>query len=118
MPTWGFWVEWVIKALISSIALLTAFAYMTLAERKVAALLQTRHGPNRVGPFGFFQPVAAGLKLFFKEELIPGGADKPIFIIAPIITVVPALVILAVVPWGPKGAVLACCHFEFAFGGQ
>jgi NADH-quinone oxidoreductase subunit H len=118
MPTWDFWVEWVIKALISSIALLTAFAYMTLAERKVAALLQTRHGPNRVGPFGLFQPVADGLKLFFKEELIPGGADKPIFIIAPIITVVPALVILAVVPWGPKGAVLACCHFEFAFGGQ
>src|SRR3970040_1521531 len=110
MPTWDFWVEWVIKALISSIALLTAFAYMTLAERKVAALLPTRHGPNRVGPFGFFQPVADGLKLFFKEELIPGGADKPIFIIAPIITVVPALVILAGGPWGPtqRGS---CCQF-------
>jgi NADH-quinone oxidoreductase subunit H len=115
---WAMLLEWVIKAIISSAVLLTGFAYMTLAERKVSAILQQRHGPNRLGPFGFFQPVADGLKLLFKEELIPAGADKFIFIIAPIITVVPALVILAVVPWGPKGAVLACCHFEFAFGGQ
>ena len=99
--TWVDLLEWVIKAVINVFVLLTGFAYMTYAERKVSALLQTRHGPNRVGPFGFFQPVADGLKLLFKEELIPGGADKLIFLIAPIITVVPALVILAVVPWGP-----------------
>src|SRR5574341_661613 len=99
-------IEWVIKAVINAFVLMTGFAYMTYAERKVSALLQTRHGPNRVGPFGFFQPLADGLKLFFKEELIPGSADKFIFLIAPIITVVPALVILAVVPWGPKVYIL------------
>jgi NADH-quinone oxidoreductase subunit H len=74
---------------------------MTLAERKVAALLQTRVGPNRAGPWGFLQPAADGLKLIFKEEFIPDGADRVIFILAPIITLLPALVILGVVPWGP-----------------
>ncbi|MEK7439429.1 MAG: NADH-quinone oxidoreductase subunit NuoH [Chloroflexota bacterium] len=81
--------------------LLTSFAYMTLAERKVVAWMQVRIGPNRVGPFGFFQPVADGIKLFLKEELIPAEADRVLFILAPIITVIPALVILAVVPFGP-----------------
>jgi NADH-quinone oxidoreductase subunit H len=99
-------IEWVIKSLISIAVLLTGFAYMTFAERKVSALFQTRHGPNRAGPFGFFQPVADGIKLIFKEELIPGGADKLIFLVAPVITVVPALIILAVVPWGPTVTIL------------
>jgi len=94
-------IEWIIKALISSIVLLTGFAYMTLTERKVAALLQTRIGPNRAGPLGFLQPAADGLKLIFKEELIPGGADRVVFVLAPIITVIPALIVMAVIPWGP-----------------
>jgi NADH-quinone oxidoreductase subunit H len=111
MPTWIDLLEWVIKAVINAFVLLTGFAYMTYAERKVSALLQTRHGPNRAGPFGFFQPVADGIKLIFKEELIPGGADKLIFLIAPIITAVPALVILAVVPWGPT-ATVSCCQIS------
>ena len=111
MPTWIDLLEWVIKAVINTFVLLTGFAYMTYAERKVSALLQTRHGPNRAGPFGFFQPVADGIKILFKEELIPGGADKLIFLIAPIITVVPALVILAVVPWGPT-ATVSCCQIS------
>lgn len=98
---WFRLVEWIIKALISTAVLLTSFAYMTLAERKVAARLQYRVGPNRVGPWGLLQPVADGLKLIMKEELIPAGADKVIFLLAPVITVIPALVILAVVPWGP-----------------
>jgi len=98
---WYRWVEWIIKAVISTAVLLAGFAYMTWAERKVAALVQTRIGPNRVGPFGLLQPVADGIKLIFKEELIPGGADKLIFLLAPVITVVPAFIILAVVPWGP-----------------
>lgn len=98
---WFRLVEWIIKALISTIVLLTSFAYMTLAERKVAAKLQYRIGPNRVGPFGLLQPVADGLKLVMKEELIPAGADKVMFLLAPVMTVIPALVILAVVPWGP-----------------
>lgn len=98
---WFRLIEWLIKAIISTFVLLTGFAYMTFAERKVAALLQTRVGPNRAGPFGFLQPAADGLKVIFKEELIPAGADKAIFILAPVITVIPALVIMAVIPWGP-----------------
>ncbi len=90
-----------IKSGILLAVLLTAFAYMTLLERKVMALLQVRLGPNRAGPGGFFQPVADGIKLFFKEELIPAQADRLLFIIAPVITVIPALIILAVVPFGP-----------------
>jgi NADH-quinone oxidoreductase subunit H len=98
---WTLILEWFIKAALSCAILVTGFAYMTFAERKVAALLQTRIGPNRAGPWGFLQPAADGLKLIFKEEFIPDGADRVIFILAPIITVLPALVILAVVPWGP-----------------
>jgi NADH-quinone oxidoreductase subunit H len=108
---WGLLIEWVIKSLIVCFVLLTGFAYMTYAERKVAALLQTRIGPNRAGPFGILQPAADGLKLIFKEEMIPAGADKIIFILAPIITVIPALIILAVVPWGPT-VTLACCRIS------
>jgi NADH-quinone oxidoreductase subunit H len=98
---WVRLIEWIIKGLISTVVLLAGFAYMTWAERKVAAVLQQRIGPNRVGPFGLFQPVADGIKLIFKEELIPAAADKVIFLLAPVITVVPAFIVLAVVPWGP-----------------
>jgi NADH-quinone oxidoreductase subunit H len=98
---WTLLLEWFIKAAISCAVLVTGFAYMTFAERKVAALLQMRIGPNRAGPGGWLQPAADGLKLIFKEEFIPAGADRVIFVLAPIITVIPALVILAVVPWGP-----------------
>ena len=93
-------IEWVIKSLILIFALLTGFAYLTLYERKALARIQVRIGPNRAGRWGMFQPVADGIKLIFKEELIPDRAHKLIFVLAPIITVVPALVILAVVPWG------------------
>jgi NADH-quinone oxidoreductase subunit H len=105
---WGLVAEWAIKSIISCFVLLTGFAYMTYAERKVAALFQTRIGPNRVGPFGFLQPAADGIKLIFKEELIPAGADRFVFILAPIITVIPAFIILAVVPWGPI-VDIPCC---------
>jgi NADH-quinone oxidoreductase subunit H len=92
--------EWVIKSLVLIVTLLTGFAYLTYYERKSLARLQSRYGPNRAGPFGLLQPVADGIKLIFKEELIPAKADKLIFIVAPIITVIPALIILAVVPVG------------------
>ena len=101
MIDWLLLLEWIIKSVIIIGALLTGFAYMTWTERKFAALLQQRHGPNRAGPFGLLLPVADGIKLMFKEELIPAGADRFVFLLAPIVTVVPALVILAVVPWGP-----------------
>jgi NADH-quinone oxidoreductase subunit H len=74
--------------------------YLTYYERKALARIQVRIGPNRAGPGGVLQPVADGLKLIFKEELIPAQAYKIVFVLAPIITVIPALVILAVLPWG------------------
>ncbi len=92
--------EWVIKSAILIFVLLTGFAYTTLYERKALARIQVRVGPNRAGPGGFFQPLADGLKLIFKEEMLPDRAYKLIYIVAPIITVVPALIIMAVVPWG------------------
>jgi len=74
---------------------------VTLYERKVLARMQVRWGPNRAGYRALLQPVADGIKLIFKEELIPAKADKIIFIAAPIMTVIPALIITGVVPWGP-----------------
>ena len=93
--------EALIKSALLAFVLLTAFAYMTFAERKVAAFVQVRKGPNRVGPWGLLQPAADGIKLLFKEEIIPAGADKVLFVLAPILTMIPALAIMAVVPMGP-----------------
>ncbi len=92
--------EWIIKSLILIIFLTVGFMYVTVYERRFLARIQSRIGPNRAGPFGLLQPAADGLKLIFKEELIPANADKFIFVIAPIITVIPALIVLAVIPWG------------------
>jgi NADH-quinone oxidoreductase subunit H len=94
-----FW-EWIIKSIILIVVLLTGFMYLTFYERKALARIQVRVGPNRAGPGGWFQPMADGIKLIFKEELIPDKADKAIFVLAPILTVIPALTILAVVPIG------------------
>lgn len=76
-------------------------AYLTLAERKVAAWLQDRVGPNRAGPLGLLQPLADGGKFFFKEDFIPANADKWLFIIGPGIAMFTALITGAVIPWGP-----------------
>jgi NADH-quinone oxidoreductase subunit H len=92
--------EALIKSLIIVVVMLTGFAYMTWVERKAVARLQTRYGPNRAGPYGLFQPLADGVKLIFKEELIPSQADRVIFVLAPIITLLPALLLFAVVPMG------------------
>jgi NADH-quinone oxidoreductase subunit H len=97
---YGLILEWIIKAVLMLLILLIGFAYTTYLERKVLARMQVRYGPNRAGPKGLLQPVADGVKLIFKEELIPGKADKLLFILAPVITVLPALTILAVVPFG------------------
>jgi NADH-quinone oxidoreductase subunit H len=93
-------VEWIIESLLIVIVLLAGFAYLTYYERKALARIQVRIGPNRAGPWGLLQPISDAVKLIFKEELTPTGAYKIIFILAPIITVIPMLVILAVVPWG------------------
>ncbi len=97
---WAMVLEWTIKGVILLAILVTGFAYTTFYERRLLARIQVRVGPNRAGPFGFLQPAADGIKLIFKEELIPAAAYKTIFILAPILTVLPALVITAVVPWG------------------
>jgi NADH-quinone oxidoreductase subunit H len=93
--------EWLIKAIVLVFILLGGFAYLTLYERKALARIQMRVGPNRAGPWGILQPIADAVKLIFKEELMPARADKLLFFLAPIVTLVPALVITAVVPWGP-----------------
>ncbi len=81
--------------------IVTGFAYSTLLERRLLAFLQHRVGPNRVGPLGFMQPAADGVKLVFKEDLLPAGADKWVFRLAPMIKVIPILMIAAVIPMGP-----------------
>ena len=93
-------IEWVVKSIVLIVILLTGFAYLTYMERKFLGRFQNRYGPNRAGPLGLLQPVADGVKLIFKEELIPAKADKLIFVAAPIITSVPAWVLLAVIPFG------------------
>src|SRR5947207_15696913 len=96
----------VIKSAIAMFALLTAFAYMTLIERRVVAKIQGRLGPNRAGPFGLLQPLADAVKMAFKEQIIPAQAKKAIYLVAPIISVIVALSAFAVIPvgnnWNPK----------------
>src|SRR5256712_5870167 len=90
-----------IKILVVFLVVSGVVAYLTLAERKVAAFIQVRLGPMRVGPYGLLQPIADGLKLMLKEDIVPNQADKWIFTLAPIITLIPAFIVLAVIPFGP-----------------
>ena len=82
-------------------ALLGLFSLMTWIERRVLAFMQFRLGPNRTGPFGILQPVADGIKLFFKEEVMPAAADKWAFLAAPVVAVATAFLAVAVLPYGP-----------------
>lgn len=90
----------IVKSAIVILILLTAFAYMTLIERRVVAKIQGRIGPNRAGPLGMFQPVADGIKMAFKEQIVPSQAKKAVYLIAPVISVIVALSAFAVVPIG------------------
>lgn len=95
--------EWTIKALaILVVFVVLGAAYLTYFERRVLARFQVRIGPNRAGPLGLLQPIADTVKLIFKEDLIPAQADKVLFIVAPVITVIPAMILLAVIPIGPE----------------
>ncbi len=95
-------VEIVVKSLVIIWALLTGFAYMTWFERRVIARLQSRVGPNRVGPSGLLQPLADGVKLMFKEDIVPAEADRALYLLAPLVAVVPAIMAFAIVPVGPS----------------
>ena len=104
-PIWGFlapfWpLLWNLAKIIAIVApLMGAVAYLTLAERKVIGFMQVRIGPNRVGYFGLLQPIADGLKLLFKEIIIPSAANKFLFLLAPVLVLAPALAAWAVVPF-------------------
>jgi NADH-quinone oxidoreductase subunit H len=98
------WITILIVVLI--VPLLLSVAYLTYAERKVIAAMQLRQGPMVVGPMGLLQPIADGLKLLLKETVIPSGANKVVFVIAPMVTFILALIGWAVIPFGP-GMVLA-----------
>ena len=94
------------QILLIILPIMGAVAYLTLAERKVIAAMQLRKGPNVVGPFGLFQPIADGLKLLVKETVIPSGANPVVFVLAPMLTFILALVAWAVIPFD-AGWVLA-----------
>ena len=99
--TWSEMLQYTIKAVVLALILLGAFAYMTLFERKVLARMQNRLGPNRVGPGGIVQPIADGVKLVFKEQIIPSRTKRPIYDIAPMISLAVAITAYAVIPIGP-----------------
>lgn len=95
-----FFIEAVVKCLVVFLVLLTAVAYLVFIERRVLAHIQSRIGPNRVGPQGLFQPAADALKLMTKETVIPEAADRILFLVAPVVSLVPALLTFAVIPVG------------------
>src|SRR3954464_9372263 len=99
-PTWPA-VYTLVKIVAIVVPLMLAVAYLTLWERKVIGWIQVRLGPNRVGPLGLLQPIADGLKLLLKEIIVPSGANKFLFVIAPVMAIMPALAAWAVVPFSP-----------------
>lgn len=95
-----------IKSAVLIVLLLATFAYMTLLERRLLAKFQIRYGPNRVGPLGLLQPLADGVKLLFKESFMPARVDAIVYLVAPMISMVTAMFVYAVIPIGPEVTVL------------
>ncbi|WP_277057448.1 NADH-quinone oxidoreductase subunit NuoH [Trichlorobacter lovleyi] len=95
-----YYIAMVAKVLIAFVFVLLTVAYATYAERKIIGWMQVRIGPNRTGPMGLLQPIADGLKLFFKEEIIPSEANKFAFLLAPLVALIPAFITFAVIPFG------------------
>jgi len=102
MAQYGFWVLTFIKIALLLVIVLTVNAYLTWFERKVVAHMQSRIGPHRVGPHGLLQPAADGLKFLFKEDAMPAGVDKFVYLLAPFLALTLSLASLAVIPFGPK----------------
>src|ERR1044072_42511 len=98
------WVIQITSSLINIVALLavflTLFALISVLERKILARMQNRYGPNRVGPFGLFQPVADGIKMLIKEDIVPARADKVVHFLAPVVLAAVAILTLGVIPYG------------------
>src|SRR5690242_10277317 len=98
------WMVQVVSSLINIFALLavflTLFALISVLERKILARMQNRYGPNRVGPFGLFQPIADGIKMLIKEDIVPARADKIVHFLAPVLLAAVAILTLGVVPYG------------------
>ncbi len=89
-----------LMSIVVFVLILTTVAFLTLAERRVSAFMQDRFGPNRVGPWGLFQPVADGLKFIMKEDVTPLEANKVLYTVAPLLAIIPAMLTFAVVPFG------------------
>jgi NADH-quinone oxidoreductase subunit H len=98
------WAQAIVSSLINISAVLgvfmTLFALISVLERKILGRIQNRYGPNRVGPFGLFQPIADGIKLLIKEDIVPNRADKVVHFLAPIMMAMPAILALGVIPYG------------------
>lgn len=99
---WSFILEKLILIAVIIMSSLVIAMYATYAERKIAAIMQDRRGPNRAGPFGLLQPLADGVKLFFKEEIIPSSSSRTLFILGPSLAMLTAMMTCAVIPWGNK----------------
>jgi NADH-quinone oxidoreductase subunit H len=104
----------ILKIVVVLVITLTAVAYTVLLERKVLGRLQNRWGPSRTGPFGLLQPLADGIKLFFKEDMMPLAVERPLFILAPIIALSCALISISVVPFGAPTYVHGVNLFQIA----
>src|ERR1700749_1725242 len=90
----------IVKIAVVLVITLTAVAYTVLLERKVLGRMQNRWGPSRVGPFGLLQPLADGIKLFLKEDMMPLAVERPLYVLAPIIALGCALISISIVPFG------------------
>ncbi|MGJ1244740.1 MULTISPECIES: NADH-quinone oxidoreductase subunit NuoH [Sphingobacterium] len=99
---WSFVIEKLILVSVIFVVTLVIAMYSTLAERKIAGFMQDRYGPDRAGLFGILQPLCDGGKFFFKEEIIPAGAHKVLFILGPTIAIITACISSAVIPWGQE----------------
>lgn len=104
----------VVKIAVVLVILLTCVAYTVLLERKVVGRIQNRWGPSRVGPFGLLQPLADGLKLFLKEDLMPTGVYRPLYLLAPIIALACALISISVIPFGAPIRFMGVDMFDIA----